>query len=92
MTHGTIALAATLALWAFTAGARELGFDPAHDLASGHPQAVHISVPAESIDDAQARANVLGLDKKTAETAVPFTCLQLLVIDELELEETADCD
>ena len=98
MAPKTVALVAMLEFLAAGARASDSDFDLKNDLALGHRRAVHVSAPAES-DRAAVKipalphANLPGLDKNMADTDPPFTCMQLLVIDELELlGEAADCD
>ncbi len=102
MTHGIVVVTAIVGLLTLAERAGDVSpgskHDLDHDLAPARHPVVHVSATIESDRAADRipvlpRANLLGFDRNSTDPNPPFTCMQLLVIDELELlGEAADCD
>ena len=88
-----VCAAAILGLLTLGAGASEVKPDPNKSLASdGHQTVEHLppaALPSEKIP-ASPRANLLGVGENSPGDHV-LTCLQLQVIDEVDLLGDADC-
>jgi hypothetical protein len=93
MKQRVVCAAAILGLLTLGAGASEMKADPNKSLASDRHQTVEslppVGPPSKKIP-VSPRANLPGLDENSPGDHV-LTCLQLQVIDEIDLLGDADC-
>jgi hypothetical protein len=97
MNRSIVAMAALIALLIFVVGASDFKFDSNllwvkdHDPSIDRPHAVEFNTPLKNIS-ATKRANSLGFDENSTDPHLGLTCLQLQVIDEVDLLTGAECD
>ena len=95
MKRKIVVVAAGLGFLALAIGASDVGFDSANSLAKGHDEVIDASKSVESGSPkipVMKRANSLGFDENSPDPRPALTCLQLQVIDEVDLISGAECD
>jgi hypothetical protein len=95
MKRKIVVVAAALGFLALAVGARGVGFDSANSLAKGHDEVIDASKSVESGRSkipVTKRASSLGFDENSPDPRSAPTCLQLQVIDEVDLLDGAECE
>jgi hypothetical protein len=92
-----VIVAAVLVFLALSIGASAVWSDSPNSLAKGHDEVIDASKPIEAGTSLKKipvtkRANSLGFDENSPDPPSPPTCLQLQIIDEIDLLGGAECD
>jgi hypothetical protein len=97
MNQRIVAMAAFIALLAFVVEASDFIFEPKMLMVKDHaqsidrPNSVELGTPHKNIS-ATKRATSPGFDENSPEPNPALSCLQLQVIDEVDLIGNAECD